>query len=726
MPTGAMRVLTLGGRAPPPCCLAGTSSHDPPPELRLHGSPGPCGTDGRAAARRCSRAPLGESAGEAIIDARSPLPLEPQRFGPLRALWHWFREGPHRVLAPAYAQGRRQRPLALVTALTIGGFAFLALALVMSLFVYFGRVETSRAIAFEGDTVVRTVLDQVDDHMAVADETLIGLRGVLEEDPASTRSNAVMGELLKHGLIGPRQIAALSFVRTDGRAWRAERGTAEVAADDIYQLPELAQWMDEARRAGPEARGPSANAWSLPRANSALDLPVVMRRAPVWDGDRLAGLLVASVSLAELSSYAAILSERLSEKASEGTSRTAFILFGRDLVLAHPRLGMAMGAARLPSTQEIGDPVLARMWDDPEPVPGAPQMRHATAHWNEQNGDVQVFIYAITTAFGPVPWTVGAHFNASDGGSPVDRFQTLLFLAITATLVVTGLGMLVGRRMSQPFSRFSAQMSAVTRMNLAEVMELPRSSIREVDQASQSFNAMVGALRRIERHLPGNFVDRLVRGRIGEPHLETASVTVLFTDIAGFTQIAEALPAEETAQLLADHYADIARAVTSVGGTIDKFVGDGVMTYWSEMEHGPDHAAKALSSIAVIRKAIARRNAEHAACPVRDADAADQPVPLPRIQVRYGLHSGTALVGEIGESRLTHTVIGDVVNVADRLQKAAKDLDDVAEEGDVKGYVSSVTIDLAETSAQTPCEAPPVWDCLTLPGRMGTVDACRV
>ncbi len=644
--------------------------------------------------------------------------------GRWRTLLRWIAAGPQRVFRPVYRPGRRQRSLALVTAFTIGGFAFLALALVMSLFVYFGRVETSRAIAFEGDTVVRTVLDQVEDHMAVADETLDGLRAVLEDEPVLARNDGAMRQLLTHGLIGPRQIAALSFVRADGRAWRAERESGTVAADDIYQLPELNVWMADARRSGPGVSGPEANAWSLPRANSALDLPIVMRRAPVWDGDRFAGLLVASVSLAELSSYAAILSERLSEKTPDGTNRTAFILFGRDLVLAHPRLGMAMGAARLPSTQEIGDPVLARMWDDPEPVPGAPKMRHATAHWNEQNGDIQVFIYAITTAFGPVPWTVGAHFNASDGGSPVDRFQTLLMLAITATLVVTGLGMLVGKRMAQPFSRFSAQMSAVTRMNLAEVTDLPRSSVREVDQASRSFNAMVGALRRIERHLPGNFVDRLVRGRIGEPHLETAAVTVLFTDIAGFTHIAEALPAEETAQLLADHYADIARAVTSVGGTIDKFVGDGVMTYWSEMEHGDDHAAKALSSIAVIRQAIARRNVEHAECPGDGREGGS--VPLPRIAVRYGLHSGTALVGEIGESRLTHTVIGDVVNVADRLQKAAKDLPDLAEDADVKGYVSAVTCELAGDTPPCDDAHATVWDCLTLPGRMGTVDARRV
>ena len=543
----------------------------------------------------------------------------------------------------------------------------------MSVFVYLGQVEASRAVAREGDTVVRTVLDRVEDHMRVADETLVGLRQAIARDFAIAEDDRTLRTLLTHGLIGPPQIVALSFVRADGLAWRAERGAARVANDDIYRMPELAGWMAEARRDGPSPR----NAWGLPRANSAVDLPVVTRRAPVWDGDRFVGLLMASVSLAELSSYVARLSERLSEDGEKGAERTAFILFGRDLVLAHPRLGTAMGSERLPTTEEIGDPVLADMWRDPQPVPGGSRMRYGTAHWNEQDGEGHVFIYAIADAFGPIPWTVGAHFNTDRSSTPVSRLHDLVMLAVAAVIVVTGLGMLVGRRMSVPFARFSAHMSEVTRLNLAEVGELPRSSVREIDQASRSFNAMVAALRRIERHLPGNFVDRLVRGRIGEPHLETSAVTVLFTDIAGFTQIAEDLPAEATAQLLADHYADIARAVTGVGGTIDKFVGDGVMTYWSEIEHGADHSRRALTSIAAIREAVARRNAQHA----KEG--------LPRIAVRFGLHCGAALVGEIGESRLTHTVIGDVVNVADRLQKAAKGLPDREPDEDVKGYVSA-------------------------------------
>ena len=635
------------------------------------------------------------------IDAQVSNVHVPDTPGPRR----WFRR-------PAVSGG--QRPLALVAALTIGGFTFLALAIVMSVFVYFGQVEASRSVAREGDTVVRTVLDQVEDHMRVADETLVGLRQSIARDFRIAEDDGALRTLLTYGLIGPPQIAALSFVRADGLAWRAERDAARVANDDIYRTPELAAWMSDARRDGPSER----NAWSLPRANSAIDLPVVMRRAPVWDGDRFVGLLIASVSLAELSSYVARLSERLSEDGEGGADRTAFILFGRDLVLAHPRLGMAMGKERLPLTEEIGDPVLANMWRDPQSVPGGSQMRYATAHWNEQDGDIQVFVYAIADGFGPVPWTVGAHFNASETSSPVSRLDNLIALAVAAVIVVTGLGMLVGRRMSLPFSRFSAHMSEVTRLNLAEVGDLPRSSVREIDRASQSFNAMVMALRRIERHLPGNFVDRLVRGRVGEPHLETTEVTVLFTDIAGFTQIAEDLPAEATAQLLADHYADIASAVTGVGGTIDKFVGDGVMTYWSEIEHGADHARRALASIAAIREAVARRNAQHASRG------------LPRIAVRFGLHCGDALVGEIGESRLTHTVIGDVVNVADRLQKAAKGLPDRELDDDVKGYVSASVHAAAsaasEASDRQGDDEDAAWDCLTLPGRMGTVDARRL
>ena len=102
------------------------------------------------------------------------------------------------------------------------------------------------------------------------------------------------------------------------------------------------------------------------------------------------------------------------------------------------------------------------------------------------------------------------------------------------------------------------------------------------------------------------------------------------------------------------------------------------MTYWSEIEHGADHARRALASIAAIRGGGGDGE-------TRSMRAEG----LPRISVRFGLHCGDALVGEIGESRLTHTVIGDVVNVADRLQKAAKGLPDRAGDDGVKGYVSA-------------------------------------
>jgi class 3 adenylate cyclase len=130
-------------------------------------------------------------------------------------------------------------------------------------------------------------------------------------------------------------------------------------------------------------------------------------------------------------------------------------------------------------------------------------------------------------------------------------------------------------------------------------------------------------------------------------------VTVLFTDIVGFTSRTERLSAEDTATFLNHHFAIISRCIEAEGGMIDKFIGDATMALWNAAEAQPDHAARAVRAAGAIRAALEADNAGQ-----------DQPVRL-----RIGVHSGPVVVGNIGSAtRMNYTVVGDTVNTASRLE----------------------------------------------------------
>lgn len=133
-------------------------------------------------------------------------------------------------------------------------------------------------------------------------------------------------------------------------------------------------------------------------------------------------------------------------------------------------------------------------------------------------------------------------------------------------------------------------------------------------------------------------------------------VAVLFSDIRGFTGLAERLSPEALAVLLGDYYALVVDAVFEHGGTLDRFIGDAVLAAWGAPLPSPDSADRAARTARAIRDELATRNARR--------QAAGEPV----IEVGFGLSYGDVFAGNIGtERRLEYTVLGDPVNVARRL-----------------------------------------------------------
>lgn len=140
--------------------------------------------------------------------------------------------------------------------------------------------------------------------------------------------------------------------------------------------------------------------------------------------------------------------------------------------------------------------------------------------------------------------------------------------------------------------------------------------------------------------------------------------TVMFTDIAGFTQLAESLPPTWIARLLRGHFRLLAHCIEAEQGRIDKVMGDGLVAVWGETAlHGPA-CAPALRAAVAIRTAVESDNAYR----LRRGQ-------LP-ISLRIGLHVGPLIATPLGAAgRLGIVLCGDTVNVAQRLEDAGRDVD---------------------------------------------------
>ena len=167
----------------------------------------------------------------------------------------------------------------------------------------------------------------------------------------------------------------------------------------------------------------------------------------------------------------------------------------------------------------------------------------------------------------------------------------------------------------------------------------------------------------LKRFLPDALVKKAARGALQlqlqpEPRL----VTVLFSDIVGFTQLSNRLRSQRVAELLNDYFNAMTQAIFANGGTIDKFMGDAVLALFG--------APETLSPDEQVRRAIAAARHMYRSLETLNHQWSQQGVPS--VKFRCGIHQGSAVVGMFGSAeRADYTAIGPSVNMAARLQEAA-------------------------------------------------------
>lgn len=429
------------------------------------------------------------------------------------------------------------------------------------------------------------------------------------------------------------------FVRAD-RTMRPERRENVRGADELLAR---ARTMD----------GPG---WGEPVWSFVVGEPILPVIVPVRVRGEFRGVIGAAIGTTDLSRF-------LKEIELTG-ERTPFILAGRDQVLAHPKLaksvyGEARAQTRLVNLEEVGDSVLASIWaPGPNPLSWDRPDARIQGHWNWVGERSFAWIRRNVEAFAPAELIVGYH-EAGRESAWARWIVRGILIAGGILMILTGLAAIyLGRRLAQPILALAGAASAVERLDLDKVPALPKSRVREISRANHAFERMARGLRLSATYLPRALVARLTAQQGSLPANEDRAVTILFSDLEGYTAYSRDRPAAEAAAYLNELLSRIGPAIEATGGTIDKYIGDGLMAFWGAPDSIPDHARIACQGALAVAREVETFNIERRA---RGLHAC---------RMRIGLHTGTVLVGNIGfAGRIDYTAIGEAVNVASRLEQ---------------------------------------------------------
>ena len=272
-------------------------------------------------------------------------------------------------------------------------------------------------------------------------------------------------------------------------------------------------------------------------------------------------------------------------------------------------------------------------------------------------GVVQAFRVAGGLEWAVVSVVPEARFLAAS----IANTRTAAAIGLVVLLAALGLGWLVSERVAQPLRRIRADLEQVGRFNLSGE-PAPTSFVKEITVVSDGVDRMKTSLRSFGHYVPVDLVREVIASG-NEACLggETRELTLFFSDIAGFTMISERVAPNALVAQLAEYLEVMTGVIRAEGGTIDKYIGDGIVAFFNAPRLMPMHAAAACRAAVAAQAALGVLQTRWA--------AADRPA----FPTRIGLNTGEVLVGNIGTlERFAYTAIGDAMNLASRLESLNK------------------------------------------------------
>jgi adenylate cyclase len=241
----------------------------------------------------------------------------------------------------------------------------------------------------------------------------------------------------------------------------------------------------------------------------------------------------------------------------------------------------------------------------------------------------------------------------------VQQQRLIVIAMMVLSLVVASLaGLRLSRRVSGPLSRLVGNSQRIGELDLTASDPIA-SNLTEVDQLAAEQERMRIALDAFSKYVPVELVRELLRrGEAAQIGGQQRELAIVFSDVVGFTTIAESMTPAELTQHMAVYFAELLKIIQSDGrGDVNEIAGDGIVAFWGAPAEDPDHASHAVDAVLRCCARLDELNA--------DWRERGRP-PLPTC---FGISVGPVVVGNVGApSRMTYAAVGDSVNVASRVE----------------------------------------------------------
>ena len=345
----------------------------------------------------------------------------------------------------------------------------------------------------------------------------------------------------------------------------------------------------------------------------------------------------------------------LVERSQQGILRV--VAHPRSEILVRPGPGTGGGGEHVPINELADARVPAFLKQLPAATQSAGSGVRELVRFRSDGEDYLGIVNRIESRFGP-EWLVCTFIPEDEVLAFANQSNQLtLLIAVFVLGVALMLSLYLARQVAQPLEQLASDALAAGHLCLAARPRI-QSVVLEVDGLARASEEMRSGLRSFEKYVPAELVRGLLEsGQEANLGGENRVVTVSFSDIAGFTGIAETMSSEALVAHLGEYLALMSEEIQRSGGTVDKFIGDAVMAFWGAPSISPNHAVAACVAALRCQQRLRELRPEW--------QARNQPL----FPTRTGLHTGEVIVGNIGSpTRMNYTVMGDAVNLASRLE----------------------------------------------------------